>query len=213
MRDILKYGVDNMKTKIINGLMTLIEKEQNFNEEKLEIIKYGLEGVYLTISKLIIICILAYILNLFYEIIVFLILYSIIRMTSFGLHAKKSWVCLLSSTTIFVFVPFISLHIMIPIYLKVIIGIILIGLIYKNAPADTHKRPIVNYKRRMIYKYCSTFIAIIYIYCSILINNNFFSNCFIFTLLVQAIIISPLVYKIFKLPYNNYLTYLANNNI
>lgn len=202
-----------MKTKIINGLMTLIEKEQNFNEEKLEIIKYGLEGVYLTISKLIIICILAYILNLFYEIIVFLILYSIIRMTSFGLHAKKSWVCLLSSTTIFVFVPFISLHIMIPIYLKVIIGIILIGLIYKNAPADTHKRPIVNYKRRMIYKYCSTFIAIIYIYCSILINNNFFSNCFIFTLLVQAIIISPLVYKIFKLPYNNYLTYLANNNI
>ena len=134
-------------------------------------------------------------------------------MTSFGLHAKKSWVCLLSSTTIFVFVPFISLHIMIPIYLKVIIGIILIGLIYKNAPADTHKRPIVNYKRRMIYKYCSTFIAIIYIYCSILINNNFFSNCFIFTLLVQAIIISPLVYKIFKLPYNNYLTYLANNNI
>ena len=202
-----------MKSKIINGLMTLIEKEQNFNEEKLEIIKYGLEGVYLTISKLIIICILAYILNLFYEIIVFLILYSIIRMTSFGLHAKKSWVCLLSSTTIFVFVPFISLHIMIPIYLKVIIGIILIGLIYKNAPADTHKRPIVNYKRRMIYKYCSTFIAIIYIYCSILINNNFFSNCFIFTLLVQAIIISPLVYKIFKLPYNNYLTYLANNNI
>ncbi len=213
MRDILKYGVDNMKTKIINGLMTLIEKEQNFNEEKLEIIKYGLEGVYLTISKLIIICILAYILNLFYEIIVFLILYSIIRMTSFGLHAKKSWVCLLSSTIIFVFVPFISLHIMIPIYLKVIIGIILIGLIYKNAPADTHKRPIVNYKRRMIYKYCSTFIAIIYVYCAVLIDNNFFSNSFIFALLVQVVIISPLVYKIFKSPYNNYLAYLANNNI
>ncbi len=202
-----------MKTKIIDSLMILIKQEKHYDDEKLAIIKYGLEGIYLTLSKLIIICVLAYFLDLFYEIIMFLILYSIIRMTSFGLHAKKSWVCLLSSTTIFVFVPFISLHIMIPIYLKVIIGIILIGLIYKNAPADTHKRPIVNYKRRMIYKYCSTFIAIIYIYCSILINNNFFSNCFIFTLLVQAIIISPLVYKIFKLPYNNYLTYLANNNI
>ena len=202
-----------MKTKIIDSLMILIKQEKHYDDEKLAIIKYGLEGIYLTLSKLIIICVLAYFLDLFYEIIMFLILYSIIRMTSFGLHAKKSWVCLLSSTTIFVFVPFISLHIMIPIYLKVIIGIILIGLIYKNAPADTHKRPIVNYKRRMIYKYCSTFIAIIYIYCSILINNNFSSNCFIFTLLVQAIIISPLVYKIFKLPYNNYLTYLANNNI
>ena len=202
-----------MKTKIIDSLMILIKQEKHYDDEILEIIKYGLEGIYLTLSKLIIICVLAYFLDLFYEIIMFLILYSIIRMTSFGLHAKKRWVCLLSSTTIFVFVPFISLHIMIPIYLKVIIGIILIGLIYKNAPADTHKRPIVNYKRRMIYKYCSTFIAIIYIYCSILINNNFFSNCFIFTLLVQAIIISPLVYKIFKLPYNNYLTYLANNNI
>lgn len=202
-----------MKTKIIDSLMILIKQEKHYDDEKLAIIKYGLEGIYLTLSKLIIICVLAYFLDLFYEIIMFLILYSIIRMTSFGLHAKKSWTCILSSTIIFVFVPFISLHTIIPIYLKVIIGIILIGLIYKNAPADTHKRPIVNYKRRMIYKYCSTFIAIIYIYCSILINNNFFSNCFIFTLLVQAIIISPLVYKIFKLPYNNYLTYLANNNI
>lgn len=202
-----------MKTKIIDSLMILIKQEKHYDDEKLAIIKYGLEGIYLTLSKLIIICVLAYFLDLFYEIIMFLILYSIIRMTSFGLHAKKSWVCLLSSTTIFVFVPFISLHIMIPIYLKVIIGIILIGLIYKNAPADTHKRPIVNYKRRMIYKYCSTFIAIVYVYCAILINNNFLSNSFIFALLVQSFIISPLVYKVLKLPYNNYLAYLSNSDV
>lgn len=202
-----------MKKIVMDYTMNLIKKNGDFNEEKLAIIKYGLEGLYLTITKIIIIFLLAYVLNIFKEVIIFLLIYNVIRTTSFGLHATKSWICLLSSTLIFIGVPFICKYIYLTKYFKVVLGLILILFIYKNSPADTHKRPIVNPKRRMFFKYTSTFIAIIFIYCSILIDNNFISNCFILSLLVQSFMISPSIYKLFKLPYNNYLTYLANNNI
>lgn len=202
-----------MKKVVMNYTMNLIKKNGDYDEEQLAIIKYGLEGIYLTITKLIIILLLAYLLNIIKEVIVFLIIYNIIRMPSFGLHATKSWICLLSSTIIFIGLPFICKYIYISNSIKVIIGLILVLFIYKNAPADTHKRPIINPKRRLFYKYCSTFIAIVFIYCSILISNNFLSNCFIFTLLVQCFITAPTTYKLFNIPYNNYLTYIANNNI
>lgn len=202
-----------MKKMIINYAMNLIEKNGNYDEEKLSIIKYGLEGLYLTITKLIIIFLLAYLLNIFKEMIIFLLIYNIIRTTSFGLHATKSWICLITSTLIFIGFPIICKHIYLTKYFKVALGLILILFIYKNSPADTHKRPIVNKNRRLFFKYISTFIAIIFVYSSILINDNFISNCLIFSLFVQSFMIAPSVYKLFNLPYNNYLTYLANNDI
>ena len=202
-----------MKKLIMNYTMNIIKKNSDYDEEKLAVIKYGLEGLYLTITKLIVIFLLAYILNIFKEVIIFLLIYNVIRTTSFGLHATKSWICLLSSTLIFIGFPIVCKYIHLTNDFKVILGLILILFIYKNSPADTHKRPIVNPKRRMFFKYCSTFIAIIFIFCSILINDNFISNCFIFSLFVQSFMIAPSVYKLFNLPYNNYLTYLANNNI
>ena len=202
-----------MKKLIMNYTMNIIKKNSDYDEEKLAVIKYGLEGLYLTITKLIVIFLLAYILNIFKEVIIFLLIYNVIRTTSFGLHATKSWICLLSSTLIFIGFPIVCKYIHLTNDFKVILGLILILFIYKNSPADTHKRPIVNPKRRIFFKYCSTFIAIIFIFCSILINDNFISNCFIFSLFVQSFMIAPSVYKLFNLPYNNYLTYLANNNI
>lgn len=202
-----------MKKVVMNYAMNIIKNNNNYDEEQLAIIRYGLEGLYLTITKLIIILLLAFILNLLKEVIIFLILYNIIRMPSFGLHATKSWICLLSSTIIFIGFPIICRYLYLTNYFKVILGLILVLFIYKNAPADTHKRPIINQKRRIFYKYCSTFIAIIFIFCSILINDNFISNCFIFSLFVQSFMIAPSVYKLFNLPYNNYLTCLVNNNI
>jgi len=82
---------------------------------------------------------------------------------------------------------------------------------FKNSPADTKKRPIVNKKRRRVYKVLSVILAIIFTICSITIKYNFISNCLIFGLVMQNFMISPTVYKIFKLPYNNYLTFLKEH--
>lgn len=200
-----------MKNKILNKCMSLIKKNNDYDEIKLAEIKYGLEGIYLLISKLIIIGTLAYFLHLFKELIIFICLYNLIRMPSFGLHATKSWICLLSSTIIFIGVPWLCRCMILPTILKVIMGIILICLFYKNAPADTYKHPIVNPKRRMVYKIISVIVATIFIICSMVVKDNFISNCLLMALVVQSCMISPFVYKMFGLPYDNYKTYLQNS--
>lgn len=197
-----------MKKLVIGKSINLIRKNSpDYSEEQLEIIEYGLTGLYLTISKTIVIFAIALVLGILKEVIIFTIIYNIIRATSFGLHATKSWICLVSSSIIFLTVPFIAANIVLPVWSRILIGLICALFIFKNSPADTEKRPIVNPKRRRIYKLLSTFIAVTFVILSIIWFDSFLQNCFIFTLIVQCFMISPFIYKIFKLPYDNYKNY------
>lgn len=200
-----------MKDIIINKLIGIIKTKKKYNEKQIREIKYGLEGIYLTITKLGAIAILAAILGIFKEMVIYICLYNIIRIPSFGLHATKSWICLLSSSILFIGIPFLCLYLNIPIVLKCIIGSLCIIFMFKNSPADTKKRPIVNKKRRKVYKLISTFLTIVYLTFSIIIKNTFLSNCFLFSIIMQNFMISPMVYKFFKLPYNNYITFLKEH--
>jgi len=203
-----------MKEFLIQRSLQLIKSsDPNINETTLEEIEYGLVGLYLTFTKIIVIMILAAIFNIFTEVLIFMITFNVIRTCSFGLHATKSWICLLSSIIIFILIPYMCIYITLPSYIKYIISIITILLIYKNSPADTEKRPIINPKRRTVLKYLSTLIAVFFGICALCIDNNFYSNCFIFAPIVQCFIISPTVYKLFNLPYDNYKTYTMDANI
>ena len=197
-----------MKEAFINSSMNMIQKYYpNYSEVKLAELKYGLLGLYLMISKSIIIFSIAIFLGIFKELLIFTVIYNIIRASSFGMHASKSWICLVASTSIFILLTYLSLNVTIPISIKLIIGIIGIIFMYKNSPADTAKKPIVSLKRRKIYKTISTLLAIIFVICSLIIDNNFLSNSFILSLVLQNIFISPTTYKIFNEPYDNYKTY------
>ena len=193
-----------MKEVFINNSMNLIQKYYpNYSETKLAELKYGLLGLYLMITKSIIIFGIALYLGIFKELLIFTIIYNILRAPSFGIHASKSWICLVSSASIFIFFTYLSATISIPINIKTIIGIIGIILMYKNSPADTAKKPIVSPKRRKIYKIISTFIAIIFTVLSIVIDNNFITNWFIFSLILQNNMIAPTTYKLCGEPYDN----------
>lgn len=200
-----------MKKKIINNLMNYIEKNTDYDEVRLKEIKYGLEGIYLTFTKLIVIFSLSIILGIFKEMLMYMIIYNFLRMPSFGLHATKSWICLVSSTILFIGIPYLCIILNIPLIIKIVIGIFGIYFMFKNSPADTKKRPIIDKKRREIYKTISTILVIVYSFIAITIDNSFISNCFIFSIIMQNCMISPTVYKIFKLPYNNYITYLKEH--
>lgn len=197
-----------MQKVIINHWMNIIKKHNNYDDIKLTEIKYGLTGIYLTITKLIVVLILSFILGITKHTLILLFFFNIIRLTSFGIHAKKSWICLVSSIGLFIGIPLIIKHFKINLVLKVILGIINILLIYIYSPADTKKRPIVNPTRRKVYKYLSTLIAIIFVIISFFIKNYYIQNSLIFALIIQNILISPLTYKIFNEPYNNYINYL-----
>lgn len=197
-----------MREKIINRLIKFIKKYTIVNNENEEILVYGLTSIYILITKSIIIYILAILLNIVCEVTMFIILYNLVRMPSFGLHAKKSSHCLIASTLIFIFIPILCKYIIINPYIKSVIGILLILSFWIFAPADTEKRPIISKKRREIYKTISTIISILFVFASLILNNTFISNCMLFATIIQSIIILPITYKIFKLPYNNYLRYI-----
>ena len=197
-----------MRDVVINSSLNFIQKNYNYDEIKLAELKYGLEAIYILITKSIVILTSAFILGIFKEVLIFTLLYSLIRMPSFGLHATKSWICLVSSLISFITIPYICKYIEINIFIKSILGIISIIFIFKNAPADTYKRPIINKKRREVYKFISTIISIIFALLSLFITNSFISNSLLFALILQNIMISPITYKLFHLPYNNYKKYL-----
>lgn len=199
-----------MKDFIIDKCVNYIKKYNDYSNDDINIIRYGLEGIYLTITKVLIIIILSFILGIFKEVIIFLILFNIIRSVAFGLHASSSLVCLISSTLIFILLPYLSLYININVYIKSLISILCILYIYKYAPSDTEKRPIINRKRRLIYRFVSTLICICYSFI-LLFVDNFLSNALLFSMILESFMISPTVYKVFKLPYNNYITFLKNN--
>jgi len=200
-----------MKDYIINKCMNYIKINTNYDEIKQKEIKYGLEAIYLTITKSIIIFSIAIVLGIFKEMIIFIFTYNLLRSTSFGLHATKSWICLISSSILFIGIPYLCILSSIPIYIKVIVGILGICFMFKNSPADTKKKPIINKKKRIVYKVLSTILAIIFSIIAITINNQFISNSLIFALILENCLISPLIYKLFKLPYNNYITYLKEH--
>ena len=196
-----------MKKLILDKCINIVKQNNDYDETKLAEIRYGLEGIYLTITKILIISTISLILGIFKEFLIFLGIYTIIRTTSFGLHASKSWICLITSTLFFIGFPLLSIYTTLNTTLKIIIGIISTIGICLFSPADTVKRPIINKTRRKIYKILSTIISIIYLILSIKIKNNYISNCLIYSTILQNILISPITYKLFNMPYNNYKTY------
>lgn len=197
-----------MKKLIINKCMELVTTyNKDLSQRDIDKIKYGLEGLYLTITKLIFIIIISIILGIWKETLLLMLIFNVIRLTAFGVHAKRSIDCLISSTLFFILFPIICIKLTIPLIVKVILFIPLTVLIGIFAPADTEKRPLINKKKRKIYKMLSIMISIIYMTIAIVIKNNTLSNCFIFAIVIQIIIMLPITYKIFGVSYNNYKTY------
>ena len=197
-----------MKKLIINKCMELVTTyNKDLSQRDIDKIKYGLEGLYLTITKLIFIIIVSIILGIWKETLLLILIFNGIRLTAFGVHAKRSIDCLISSTLFFILFPILCIKLTIPLIVKEIIFIPLVILIGILAPADTEKRPLINKKKRKIYKMLSIMISIIYMTIAIVIKDNTLSNCFIFAIVIQIIIMLPITYKIFGVSYNNYKTY------
>ena len=96
-----------MKKRFLKWSLNLIKNNNpSIDDIKLDEIRYGLEGIYLTITKTIFIFTICYLLNIFKEMILLLLFFNILRTTGFGLHAKKSWMCWLSSTIMFVILQY-----------------------------------------------------------------------------------------------------------
>lgn len=197
-----------MKEKFLNNSISKIKKKNpNFSEEKLEEIAYGLEAIYLTVTKIVIIFILAFILGIFKDMLIIMIFYNIIRTTAFGMHAKKSSHCLIISILFFIGGALIAKYVDISSYIKISLSCLSFICLIKYAPADTYKRPLLNARKRKIYKIFTLINGIIYLILIVVFRDSSISNYLFLGLLEATLMIHPLIYRMFQLPYNNYKNY------
>ena len=196
-----------IKNFVINNSMNLVNTNNQYNKEQLEEIKYGLESIYLLITKFVVIFTISLILGLLKESMLFFLFFNILRSTAFGIHASKSIYCWISSTICFIILPYISKIIIIPNIFFIIATIICNILFILYAPADTVKRPLINEKKRKRFKFITIISSIILTTIIFTISNNTIKNLIMFAMALQIILILPITYKIFKLPYNNYKNY------
>lgn len=197
-----------MKKKFLNyAIKSIHESNPDYDEIKLAELRYGLEGFYLSVTKLIVIFTIAIILGIFKEMLIMLIIFNILRTTGFGLHATKSWICLVSSTSVFIGLPYIANILIVPTSIKYLLAIVSTILIFMYAPSDTKKRPLINKKKRTIYKFITTISCITLNIIALFIKDSTLSNLIIFGIWVEIVMILPISYRLFHLSYNNYKNY------
>ena len=194
-----------MKEAFLNHTMNFIASNQkNLSEEDREKLSYGLEGLYMNVTKLALIFLIAFLLGFLKEFIIALILFNLLRFPGFGFHASKSIVCLITSTILILGIPYLFTNIEVNITVKIILCVVSIVTFILCAPADTWKRPLTNKKKRLLRKMCACSLAVIYSVMIIIFDGNMISNLLLSALLTETVLISPIMYLIFKEPYRNY---------
>lgn len=196
-----------MREKVVNKMLISLNNTYNYDNDTLERVKYGLEVLYISITKLVVILIISLICGLVRETIITIFLFNGIRTYAYGIHAKKSWQCYLSSSLIFVLLPFIFVKINFSIFQKIMISFFSLISFILYAPADTHKRPLVNHEHRKKLKYKTIIISLLYISIIFLMNNRLIVNLTLLSMVICSFVINPWIYKVFGMPYNNYKTY------
>ena len=196
-----------MKNKILDTIIKNIKETNNYDDKKLLEIRYGLETLYLSIFKLIIIIIISFFIHTTYYLCLLFAIYGLLRITGFGLHTKNSLQCWIFSITIFSLFPFLIKHLAINTTFLYIASLVLLILIIIYAPADTEKRPLINKKKRLVYKIITSIITIIYVLIMFITKNLILKKLLFFSIFLEVILILPISYRLLGLKYNNYISY------
>ena len=196
-----------MKEVFLEHSLQLLNKEYHYQGDALDRVRYGLEVIYISITKMLVILLVSLICKAFKETLLMIIFVNGLRTFAYGIHAKKSWHCYISSIIIFVLSPMLFSYIEFNTIQKILISIICYISYALFAPADTHKRPLVNEKHRKKLKINTLIVCSIYIVIIFISKNTLVNNLIILSMITEVFVINPIIYKIFDMPYNNYVTY------
>lgn len=190
-----------MIDKICTFLTNRIRKEMpEIDDERAEVINYGLQNIVGEIPKVFIMLAVAYVFNIFWlSLFTFLALF-LYKGASGGVHLKTHIGCILFTTGFYCLIPFVSQYFIIPQTLKFIIipiiwvfGMIMIKL---YAPADTENLPILRKKERKQKQILSYIIITSEILIAIFIKNTTISGIIIFGDFIQTLTITRIAYKV-----------------
>lgn len=182
----------SMRDKVVDSLIVSIKNKNNFDNVKLEEIRYGFLGLYTLITKTTVIILLSLILGFFKQFIIFFLFYTLLRSVGFGAHAKTNMQCWLFSTLLLIGLPYLITKINFSTNTIFIVWVICFINFLIFAPADTEKRPMISKKRKMIFKIIILLLSLLYL--SLLIKFNNISNLILASIILEGILINPIGY-------------------
>ncbi|MBR6504722.1 MAG: accessory gene regulator B family protein [Clostridia bacterium] len=196
-----------MVDKICDSLVERMRKEMpDINEEKAEIIKFGLQNIVGEIPKFFIMMLIAWLLGVFeLSIITFLIILPY-RAFSGGFHLKTHLGCIIGTSLMYSGTALLAKNILIEtMYLRyvLLIGIWIFGMLMIKlyAPADTENVPILRKKDRRKKQLCSYITLTVTLIIGNFIKNDVIFNIIILGMLFQTLTITKLAYKLTKNKY------------
>lgn len=214
--------------KISETISIKIAKELSLDDEKREVIAYGIFSIVQIIFNLILVLLIGLIFGVSIEALIVSFIIGILRKSSGGVHSSSPQICLVVGTIICVSIALLS---QIKIELGYLIGIIIITFIWsyyiilKLAPVDSIAKPIRTEKKRTRLRQSSIFTLSIYlIIVSINITvylytniNSFivYSICILGGIIWQVLTLTKLGHYIVKLIdafFNKILIYNTGRN-
>lgn len=199
------------ETNVIDILAETITNKLNnkLNKEGLALIKMklGIEILLINTSKILILLVVAAQCNLLKEAIFMSLVFGSIRRSAFGLHARSSVVCTLITLMVFVGGPYISQYVKLNNYQVFGIFTVLNLMLYKYAPADTEKHPILGKNLRKKLRKETVSMGIILMIITLIIQYPLVKSLIILAVSFEVISILPITYKTFNRGYRNYEQY------
>lgn len=200
-----------MINKTCEILLKKIRKEiPDINDERAEVIFYGLQLIIGEVPKILLLFAVAMILKIGWLVIFAYATMLPYKTVAGGFHLKTNIGCLIGTFIVYygnvLLSKFIIFSTDIKYLLSIIILILSIIMIYLYAPADTINLPILRKKERKIKKILSYIFAIATLGAALIVKDSTLSNILIFNVLIETISISRLAYKIAKNEYG-YETY------
>lgn len=211
----MKEG-NKMIDKICENLTKKIRKQMpEIDDERAEVIMYGLQLIIGEIPKLILLFTVAIIFKIGWLVIFAYITMLPYKTVAGGFHLKTNIGCTIGTFIVYFGNVLISKYLVIePQYIKyIIVGatwIFSMIMISIYAPADTVNLPILRKRERKTKKILSYIFATITLIGAIFIKNSTISNILLFNVLIESISISRLAYKLTKNEYG-YETYTKQN--
>ena len=185
------------------------------DDERAEVINYGLQLVMGEIPKTFIILLFAYMLGVFKLTLLSMLFILPYRTVSGGTHLRTHIGCVIATTIFYSGNAILSKYIVFAnSYIKygviILVWIFSMTMIKMYAPADTVDVPILRKKDRKRKKVLSYIIMTISLTLGAMIKNNIISNLLIFGTLLQSIVITRFMYNLTKNKYG-YEEYLKGN--
>lgn len=190
--------IENICDSIVERMK---RKLPDIDEEKGQVINYGLQVIIGELPKIFLIFVIGFILGIGELTLLTFFLLLPYRSVSGGFHLKTHLGCIIGSTLFFCGIPFISKIIILePIFIKYTLtfGIWIFGIIMCRlyAPADTENVPIIDKKIRNKKRIISYIMLTVSLLAGIIINDRIISNILIFGVLFQSITITRLAYHL-----------------